>query len=136
MVNKVLSGQDPLHILGSGEQIRCYTNGKDIARGIRLCMEYTGEPTDFNISITQPNTVYQLATLVYREIIGDSEASPRVIHDEPYEYDVQKRIPSTWKAKNVLGFEAEVSLEESVKEVVKYMREKNETFNSPSSDKN
>ena len=136
LVNKVLSGQDPLHILGSGEQIRCYTNGKDIAKGIRLCMEYTDEPTDFNISVTQAHTVYQLATLVYREITGDKEASPRVIHDEPYEYDVQKRIPSTWKAKNVLGFEAEVSLEDSVKEVVKYMREKNETFNSPPSDKN
>ena len=34
LVQKVLKGQDPLHILGDGEQVRCYTYGGDLARGI------------------------------------------------------------------------------------------------------
>ena len=38
IINKILKGQDPLHILGTGEQVRCYTNGKDIARGVRMCL--------------------------------------------------------------------------------------------------
>src|SRR5215207_7905645 len=33
---KVLKGQDPLHVLGDGSQIRHYTYGGDLARGIRL----------------------------------------------------------------------------------------------------
>ena len=39
LVLKVLKGQDPLHILGDGSQVRHYTYGGDLAHGIRLAME-------------------------------------------------------------------------------------------------
>ncbi|HEY7428166.1 MAG TPA: NAD(P)-dependent oxidoreductase, partial [Gemmataceae bacterium] len=39
LIQKVLKGQDPLHILGDGRQVRHYTYGADLARGIRLCIE-------------------------------------------------------------------------------------------------
>jgi len=39
LVQKTLRGQDPLEILGNGNQIRHYTYGGDLARGIRLAME-------------------------------------------------------------------------------------------------
>ena len=39
LVQKVLKGQDPLHILGDGRQVRHYTYGGDLARGIRLAIE-------------------------------------------------------------------------------------------------
>ena len=39
LVQKVLKGQDPLHILGDGHQVRHYTYGGDLARGIRLAIE-------------------------------------------------------------------------------------------------
>ena len=39
LVLKVLKGQDPLHILGDGIQVRHYTYGGDLAHGIRLAME-------------------------------------------------------------------------------------------------
>jgi broad specificity phosphatase PhoE len=39
LVQKVLKGQDPLHILGEGDQVRHYTYGGDLAHGIRLAME-------------------------------------------------------------------------------------------------
>src|SRR5438309_851028 len=39
LIQKVLKGQDPLHILGEGRQVRHYTYGADLARGIRLCVE-------------------------------------------------------------------------------------------------
>ena len=41
-----------------------------------------------------------------------------------YKYDVQKRVPNTDKAKEILGFEATIGLEESVREVVEYMVKK------------
>src|SRR5215472_3434451 len=40
LVLKVLRGQDPLHILGDGEQVRHYTYGGDLALGIVLAMEH------------------------------------------------------------------------------------------------
>src|SRR5436305_12209724 len=41
LVQKILKGQDPLHILGSGKQIRHYTYGGDLAKGVRVCIEHT-----------------------------------------------------------------------------------------------
>ena len=40
IVQKVLKGQDPLHILGDGKQVRHYTYGGDLARGIRMAVEH------------------------------------------------------------------------------------------------
>ena len=51
LVQKVLKGQDPLHILGSGEQTRHYTYGGDLARGIVTAMEHPDALNeDFNLS--------------------------------------------------------------------------------------
>ena len=40
LVCRALTGQDPLHLLGSGEQVRHYTYGGDLARGIVTAMEH------------------------------------------------------------------------------------------------
>ncbi len=51
LVQKVLKGQDPLHVLGDGGQVRHYTYGGDLARGIRLCVEHPAALNeDFNLS--------------------------------------------------------------------------------------
>ena len=121
LINKVIKGQYPLRVLGSGYQARCYTNGKDIAVGIRLAMESNNSLNeDFNISIETPTTVIQLAEVVWR--IAERKEKFLVEHDEPYEYDVQNRLPDISKAKNLLGFEAKITLEESVKEVYDYVK--------------
>ena len=123
IINKILKGQDPLHILGTGEQVRCYTNGKDIARGIRMALESEKSLNeDFNISTPVATSVKELAEVVWN-ILNPGKPFDTV-SDEAYEYDVQKRIPDTSKAENVLGFVAEVGLEESVREVIEYMRGK------------
>jgi UDP-glucose 4-epimerase len=51
LVQKVLKGHDPIHIGGSGTQVRHYTYGGDSARGIRLCVEHPAALNqDFNLS--------------------------------------------------------------------------------------
>jgi len=123
LINKVLKGQNPLHILGEGNQVRCYTNGKDLARGIRMVMESEKAVNeDFNISTPQSTSVLELAKIVW-DIINPNEEF-KIIHDEPFEYDVQKRIPDVTKAKEILGFETEISLKESVNEVINYLKNK------------
>lgn len=126
LINKVLKGQSPLHVLGDGNQVRCYTNGKDIATGIRLCLESEkAENEDFNISTPVATTVLELARVVWELINKDQKFA--YTSDKPFEYDVQKRIPDVSKAKELLGFEAQISLEESVREVLSYMENKNDS---------
>ena len=121
LVNKCLLGQDPLRILGSGGQVRHYTNGRDVARGIRMAMESPGAAgEDFNISTGTGTTVAELARMVWERI---NPGRPlRTASDPPYEHDVQRRAPDVEKARRVLGFEAEIGLGESLDEVISWMR--------------
>ncbi len=44
-----------------------------------------------------------------------------IVHDEAFEYDVQKRVPDVTKAKEVLGFEATTTLEDMLDEVIPWI---------------
>lgn len=123
LVQKVLKGQDPLHILGSGNQVRHYTYGGDLAKGIRFCIEHPAALNqDFNLSTPVRTTVLELAELVWRKIHGDRKPF-RYVSDPPYEYDVQERSPSTEKAAQLLGFEATTPLGEILDEVIPWIAE-------------
>jgi UDP-glucose 4-epimerase len=122
LVQKVLKGQDPLHILGDGSQTRHYTYGGDLAEGIVLAMEHPDALNeDFNLSTAESTTVLELAERIWRKIKGPGVPF-RWVSDDPFEYDVQKRIPSTDKAKRVLGFSAETTLDEMLDEVIPWIR--------------
>jgi nucleoside-diphosphate-sugar epimerase len=119
---KVLKGQDPLVILGEGHQVRCYTHGSDVARGIVACVENpAATDEDFNISTPRATEVLELARLIWDEV-HQGRIPFRYECEAPFPYDVQFRLPSTEKAKRLLGFEAKVSLEDSVREVVAWIR--------------
>jgi len=110
-----------LHILGSGEQIRHYTYGGDLARGIVTCMEHPAALNeDFNISTAQSTTVIELAEVIWRKIHGPAKPFAYV-SDQAYEYDVQKRIPSVEKAKRMLGVSCDTSLDEMLDEVIPWV---------------
>jgi UDP-glucose 4-epimerase len=122
LVQKVLKGQNPLHILGAGDQVRHYTYGGDLARGIALSLDHPAAlNTDFNLSTATGHTVKQLAELIWRKVNG-SDIPLALTSDEGFEYDVQKRVPDTSKAKTVLGFEANTKLEDMLDEVIPWIR--------------
>jgi UDP-glucose 4-epimerase len=123
LVQKVLKEQDPLHILGAGDQVRHYTYGGDLARGIRLCVEHPAALNeDFNLSTPVRTTVLELAELIWRKIHGEQK-SFRYAIDPPYEYDVQERSPDTSKAAKLLGFHATTTLSEILDEVIPWIKE-------------
>ena len=122
LVQKILKGQDPLHILGSGEQIRHYTYGGDLAKGIVRCMESPKALNeDFNISTSESTSVLELAELIWNKIHKSTKPFSYV-SDQAYEYDVQRRIPSTQKAKKLLDFECKTSLDQMLDEVIPWIQ--------------
>jgi nucleoside-diphosphate-sugar epimerase len=121
LVQKVFKGQDPLHILGSGDQVRHYTYGGDLARGIVATLDHPAAlNNDFNISTAEGHSVTELAEVIWRKIKG-ADVPLRLIHDEGFEYDVQKRVPDVSKAREVLGFEATTTLETMLDEVIPWI---------------
>jgi UDP-glucose 4-epimerase len=120
LVQKVMKGQDPLHLLGEGNQVRHYTYGGDLALGIRLCIERPEAVNeDFNLSTPVSTTVLKLAEVIWRKIRPDKPF--RYVSDPPFKYDVQKRVPSVGKAKRVLGFEATTPLSEALDEIIPWI---------------
>ncbi len=121
LVQKVVKGQDPLHILGDGTQVRHYTYGGDLARGIAIAIEHPDAANDdFNISTSESTTVLELAETIWKKIKGDVPF--RWESDPPFEHDVQRRVPSTEKARRVLGFEATTSLDTMLDEVIPWVQ--------------
>jgi len=128
LVQKIVKGQDPLHILGAGNQVRHYTYGGDLAKGIRVCMEHPAALNDdFNISTAQSTTVLELAELIWKKLRPGVPF--RHVSDKPFRYDVQKRVPDVAKARRKLGFECSTSLSEMLDEVIPWVKQQVEQGN-------
>lgn len=121
LVQKVLKGQDPLHLLGDGSQVRHYTYGGDLARGIVTAMENPAALNeDFNLSTSVSTTVLELAESIWKKIKGPNVPF-RYVPDPPFEHDVQQRIPAVDKARAMLRFEATTSLDVMLDEVIPWI---------------
>jgi len=120
LVQKVIKGQDPLHVLGDGGQIRHYTYAGDLASGIVAAMEHPSALNeDFNLSTAESTTVTELAAAIWRHINGKRPLA--MVHNEPFAHDVQRRVPDVDKARRVLGFEATTTLEDMLAEVIPWI---------------
>src|SRR6185503_3254512 len=87
LVQKVVKGQDPLRILGDGTQVRHYTYGGDLAKGIRACIEHPATKNeDFNISTARSTTVLELAEMIWKRIHGPKKPF-KWVSDDPFEHD-------------------------------------------------
>ncbi len=122
LVHKVVKGQDPLHILGDGSQVRHYTYGGDLAQGIVAAMEHPEALNeDFNLSTAESTTVLELAQKIWDRLRPGRPF--RYVSDPPFEHDVQRRIPSTEKAKKILGFEATTTLDQTLDHTIPWIAE-------------
>ena len=120
LCQKILKNQFPVKILGNGNQIRCYTYGGDLARGIVDSLE-NNESTnqDFNLSTDEITTVKDLVEKIWTKINGNRKLE--LEYETPLKYDVQKRIPDCSKAKKILNFKATKTLDGCLDEIIPWV---------------
>jgi nucleoside-diphosphate-sugar epimerase len=122
LIEKVLSGQRPLQIFGSGEQTRTLTHVDDIADGVVTAMSSpAGLNEDFNISAARELTVAEIARIVW-ETCGEDPDAFELEHLPTFTVDVQRRWPSVEKAKRLLGWQAQIELEDGIAATVRWLR--------------
>jgi nucleoside-diphosphate-sugar epimerase len=127
LIKKVLDGQRPLQIFGSGDQTRTLTHIDDIADGIVTAMGHpAAENEDFNISASEELSVNEIARLVW-EACGERPEDFLLERLPSYRVDVQRRWPSVEKARTLIGFEARVALEDGLRDTVAWLREQRAT---------
>jgi UDP-glucose 4-epimerase len=118
-IEAALAGRD-LTIHGDGSQIRAWLYVDDMVRAVLLCLERP-EAVGQSFNVGNPRsavTIYDLARRVKR-LTG----CPGEIVFQPLHYaDVEIRIPNVEKAREVLGFEAEVELDEGLERTIAWYR--------------
>jgi UDP-glucose 4-epimerase len=123
LINKVLSGQRPLRIFGSGTQTRTLTHVEDIADGIVTALRSpAGANQDFNISAERELTVAEIARVVW-EACGEDPERLVLEHEPTFAVDVQRRWPSVEKARRLLGWRARIDLEDGIARTTEWIRE-------------
>jgi len=123
LIRKVLSGQRPLQIFGSGEQTRTLTHIDDIAEGIVTAMGHpAAENEDFNISAGDELTVAEIARIIW-EACGEQPEEFELEHLPTFQVDVQRRWPSVEKARELLGWEAQIDVRDGIADTVAWLRE-------------
>lgn len=112
---------ETIEIHGDGTQIRAWCYVDDMVDGVLLAMSHpkaVGE--SFNIGNQRAvMTIYGLANTVVRVL----DSKSKIVFARKDYADVELRIPATMKAKELLGFEAKVDLEEGILLTAQYYRE-------------
>lgn len=121
----------PIEIHGDGTQIRAWCYVDDMVDGVLLAMSHpkaVGE--SFNIGNQRAvTTIYGLASTVVRVLDSQSQIS-----FVPRDYvDVELRVPAVGKARDLLGFEARVDLDEGIQLAGAFYREQMNAERGPSS---
>jgi nucleoside-diphosphate-sugar epimerase len=122
LIERALRHERPFPIFGSGEQTRTLTHVDDIAGGIVAALTHdaaVGE--DFNVSADEEMTVREIAAVVW-EACGNDPAELELEHLPSFEVDVQRRWPSTEKARELLGWEARIGAREGIADTVAWLR--------------
>jgi len=120
-IEAALAGRD-LTIHGDGSQIRAWCYVDDMVEGTLRCLEQPAAIGQaFNIGNPRATvTIYDLAQRIRRLVGADVE-----IVFQPLHYaDVELRIPNVAKAREILGFEAKVDLDDGLARTIAWYREK------------
>jgi len=122
LIEKVMRGDYPLAIFGSGEQTRCFTFVEDIAEGVcRAGLDPRGVNEDFNIGVDKPVSIGALAEKIWR-YCGRTEPF-KLEHLPPLTHDIQTRVPDTSKAARLLDWRPRVQLDEGLQRTIAWIRE-------------
>jgi nucleoside-diphosphate-sugar epimerase len=124
LIRKVLAGQRPLQIFGTGEHTRTLTHVDDIASGVVAAMRSPAAINeDFNISASDELTVREIARIIWEQC-GEDPEEFALEHLPSFEVDVVRRWPSVEKARRLLGWEAQIGVQDGIAATVRWLRER------------
>lgn len=117
-IDQALKGED-ITVFGDGSQTRSFTYVSDQIDGLlRLAALDRAEGGVINIGNTNETTILELANLIKKLANSSSEIA---FHPLPKD-DPERRCPDISKAKEILGWEPKVSLEEGLKNTIKWFK--------------
>jgi dTDP-glucose 4,6-dehydratase len=108
---------EPITVYGDGSQTRSLCYVSDLVRGVVATLE-RGDELPVNLGNPHEVTVLQLAETVVR--LAGSKS--RIVHKDLPVDDPKQRRPDIARAKKLLGWQPEVSLEDGLAKTLEYFR--------------
>jgi nucleoside-diphosphate-sugar epimerase len=118
VLDKIEAGEPPI-IFGDGSQAYDFIHVTDVARANVLALKSDASDELFNVGMGVKTTINELVTMLL-ELTG-SDLEPEYRPEE--QMFVTHRVGSTEKAEQMLGFHAEIALEEGLRSVVEWRRQ-------------
>lgn len=125
-INKALDDEE-IEVHGDGQQTRSFTFISDHVDGILRAIDSAAADNQvFNIGNTREITIEGLARLIWRMIRGEETAKIKLIPYATFGHyeDVRRRVPDISRARERLGFEAKVDLEEGLRLTIDWQIER------------
>jgi GDP-L-fucose synthase len=122
LIKKVFDDMNPLVIWGDGTQTRCFVYVTDIVRGLLLATEKYAVADPLNIGTDEEVKIKDLAEMIVRI----SGAKTKIVFDTTKPAGQPRRKADTRKAKEKIGYTAEVSLQEGLKKTIDWYRDRND----------
>jgi dTDP-glucose 4,6-dehydratase len=117
-ISQAIKGE-ALTIYGDGNQSRSFCYVDDLVRGIYALLE-SDEHNPVNLGNPYELSVLNFALLI-NKLTGNT-AGVEYYAEKRTEGDPQRRQPEITRAKEILGWEPEISLEEGLKKTIEYFR--------------
>ena len=108
---------EPITVYGDGSQTRSLCYVSDLVRGVLAVLEL-GDEMPVNLGNPHEVTVLQLAETIVRL----AKSKSQIVHRELPVDDPKQRRPDITHAKQLLGWEPEVSLEDGLTRTLEYFR--------------
>ena len=118
-IRKVVEKQSPIIVWSDGEALRDYTHARDIAKGSLLAMEKHPYADPINIATGKATSVIELINLIC-SIDGFENAE--IKYDQTKPGGPRSKLLDNEKAKKMLNFEPEISLEEGLRETISWYK--------------
>jgi UDP-glucose 4-epimerase len=122
----ISQGERPL-IFGEGDQTMDFVDVTDVARANVLAMKADASDEVFNVASQRETSLRQLCEALLRVMGSTLEPKHVPLPAERKAVEVLRRLADTSRAREQLGFSAEVSLEDGLERLVRWLRAHIET---------
>ena len=117
LIRKAVERMNPYEVWGSGEEVRDFLHTEDLACGCLLMLEKHAECDPVNIGYGKTITIEEIVRLILN---AANHKDAKVLFNTSKPTGVPVKMVDTSKAKRLLDFEPEISLEEGLNDTVKW----------------
>jgi GDP-L-fucose synthase len=118
LIKRIMSGENPVIVWGTGKQTRAFLYVEDFAEGLITAIEKYPVPDPINIGTDEEVSIADLVKLIIR--LSGKKAKVQFDHSKPD--GSPRRNSDNTHAKKTIGFIAKTSLEEGLQKTLAWYR--------------